>query len=152
MKFPDRRETRPGPLLISKSLDGMCWSMRILNNKGQSLIEFVLLLPVLLLILMSIIEFGMMLNAYMGITHASREGARLGAIGASTTEITTEVIDNLPILDPSRVSVIVTPSTRLHGQDVDVAITYNYQIMMPLMGAVVGDAIELHAQTVMRIE
>ena len=48
-------------------------------QNGQSLIEFALVLPVLLLILLGALDLGRVSNTYVGITNASREGARYGA-------------------------------------------------------------------------
>ena len=46
---------------------------------GQSLLEFALALPVVLLLIMGIIEFGRLLITHTAISSASREGARFGA-------------------------------------------------------------------------
>ena len=52
------------------------------SHKGQSLIEFALVLPILLIITFGIIEFGMMLYNQQIITNASREGARAGIVAS----------------------------------------------------------------------
>jgi Flp pilus assembly protein TadG len=46
---------------------------------GQSLVEFALVLPVLLLILLGIIQFGAVFNSLITLNAAAREGARLMA-------------------------------------------------------------------------
>lgn len=48
--------------------------------RGQSLVEFALVLMPLMLILLGIIQFGFIFNAYVTMTNAAREGARLGTI------------------------------------------------------------------------
>ena len=50
-------------------------------DRGATAVEFALLLPLLLLIVMGIIDFGRMLNAQQTLTQAAREGARLVALG-----------------------------------------------------------------------
>ncbi|MFC5265090.1 TadE/TadG family type IV pilus assembly protein [Kribbella qitaiheensis] len=50
-------------------------------DRGATAVEFALLLPLLLLIVMGIIDFGRMLNAQETLTNAAREGARLVALG-----------------------------------------------------------------------
>jgi len=52
----------------------------IKDKKGQSLIEFALVLPILLLVLLGIMEFGRMIMAANVLSQAAREGARLGAV------------------------------------------------------------------------
>ena len=49
-------------------------------EKGQSLVEFSLILMPLFLILLGIIQFGFIFNTYVTITNASRDAARLGTI------------------------------------------------------------------------
>ena len=54
----------------------LAWS----REDGQSLVEFALMLPVLLLILTGIIKFGLMFNNYITLTDAARSGARALAL------------------------------------------------------------------------
>ena len=50
------------------------------SQKGASLVEFALLLPLLMLITFGIIEFGLLFYNQQVITNASREGARAGVV------------------------------------------------------------------------
>lgn len=50
------------------------------DEDGQNIVEFALLLPVLMYILMGIIQFGFIFAAYLTINNAVREGARWGTI------------------------------------------------------------------------
>ena len=50
------------------------------GEDGQNLVEFALLLPVLLYILMGIIQFGLIFAVYVTINNSVREGARWGSI------------------------------------------------------------------------
>jgi Flp pilus assembly protein TadG len=50
------------------------------NEKGVAAVEFVLILPMLLLVLYIIIEFSIILYDKAVITNASREGARMGIV------------------------------------------------------------------------
>lgn len=53
--------------------------------KGQGMVEFALALPVLLLLLMGVIEFGRMLMTYSAVFSAGREASRYGAaVGLNT--------------------------------------------------------------------
>jgi Flp pilus assembly protein TadG len=49
-------------------------------ERGQSLVEFALILTPLMLVLLAIIQFGFIFNAYVTITNATREAARTGTI------------------------------------------------------------------------
>ena len=46
------------------------------RDRGAAAVEFALVLPVLLMIIFAIIDFGRMLNAQITVTEAAREGAR----------------------------------------------------------------------------
>ena len=66
-------------------------------QRGTATVEFGLLLPLLLLIVSGIVEFGMALYDKAVITNASREGARAGIVlrvpPVSTNEISTRVLN-----------------------------------------------------------
>jgi Flp pilus assembly protein TadG len=51
---------------------------------GQELIEFALVLPLLLLVLLGIIEFGLLFQQYEVVTNAAREGARIAVLPTYT--------------------------------------------------------------------
>jgi Flp pilus assembly protein TadG len=50
------------------------------HQHGQSLVEFALILPVLMLVLMGIVQMGFVFNAYVTISNATREAARTATI------------------------------------------------------------------------
>lgn len=53
---------------------------RVSNARGQAVIEMALTLPLLLLVVFGIIDFGFMFQRYESVTNAAREGARLGVL------------------------------------------------------------------------
>lgn len=60
------------------------------GDRGATAVEFALLLPLLMLLLFGIIDFGRALNAQITITQAAREGARVAALtGATTSSVQT---------------------------------------------------------------
>jgi Flp pilus assembly protein TadG len=50
------------------------------DERGTSLTEFALVLPLLLLLLLGMVDFGKALNYWMEETHLANEGARLAAV------------------------------------------------------------------------
>jgi Flp pilus assembly protein TadG len=54
------------------------------SESGAELIEFSLTLPLLLLIVLGIIEFGLMFREYEVVTNAAREGARIAILPSYT--------------------------------------------------------------------
>jgi len=59
-------------------MSGVQW---LNNRKGQALVEFALLLPFIMLVLIGIVEFGRAWNAKQMVTDAAREGARWAVVG-----------------------------------------------------------------------
>ncbi len=55
------------------------WSRRERSQRGQSIVEFALIVPVLTLILFGTLEFGLAFNHNLTIEYATREGARTGS-------------------------------------------------------------------------
>ncbi len=49
------------------------------KSRGQSLVEFVVILPILLVMLSGLIEFGFMINYYLDVVDAARDGARFAS-------------------------------------------------------------------------
>ena len=124
------------------------------NQKGQALVEFAIILPILLMLVMGILQFGMMLNAYLTIENASREGARAGIIGSSDAEIQNLIISTSPSLDPECLTVIITPDEpdRKSGDTLTVQITYNYNLIVPIISSLFDNVVVLNGQTSMRVE
>ena len=58
---------------------------RLRNEDGAATIEFALIAPLLLMLVVAVMEFGQMYNTYQGLQAAAREGARLGSIDGQTT-------------------------------------------------------------------
>ena len=68
------------------------------NQRGQAVIELALTLPLLLMVVFGIIDFGFMFQRYESVTNAAREGARLGvlqAAGYTATEAQNRAISYL---------------------------------------------------------
>lgn len=82
------------------------------KRRGQALVEFALLLPILLVILVGILEFGRVLFIYVNLFNSAREGARLGIVNPTNpTQIRQTVLDRLILVDPAQVNVTVNYDT-----------------------------------------
>ncbi|WP_243124594.1 TadE family protein [Clostridium sp. AWRP] len=124
------------------------------NEKGQALVEFAMILPILLLLVMGIVQFGMVINSYLTIENASREGARAGIIGSTDEEIRYLIAATSPNLDPKNLTVTITPdeSSRRSGDSLIVKVTYKYNLTVPIISSLFNNVIELNGQTTMRVE
>lgn len=124
------------------------------NEKGQSMVEFALILPVLLLIVIGIIEFGFMFSDYLSLTNASRETVRFVSLGGSNTQAIERAKEVAVNLDPLKMNISFDPvsEARERGDTVKVKITYEYEFITPFIGTILGDSITLEADAVMRVE
>ena len=122
------------------------------NQRGQTMTEFALVMPILLFLLLGIIQFGIVFNNYVTLTDAVRAGARKGAVARRLPNpsgaVQTQVRNSATDLKQSDLSVTVT-STFAPGSDVTVTATYPYSIS--LLGLVVKSG-SLHSTTTERVE
>src|ERR1700739_5001404 len=96
--------------------------LRLRSQRGQSMAEFAIVAPVLLLVLMGIMQLGVVYNTWVTLTDAARAGARKAAVCRSgctpdaTTAVTNAVKNSAANLTPANLSVTVT-STWAQGAD-----------------------------------
>jgi Flp pilus assembly protein TadG len=136
------------------SEDGV-FKRRKKNEQGQAVVEFAVILPVLLLILFAILQFGVVFNNYIQVTAAAREGARKAAVSrtlgtsAAETAATTAAKSAAPGLNQSNITVTFPNSpTFAQGTDITVQVTYPYAIS--IIGLVVSSG-NLSSSTTMRV-
>lgn len=130
---------------------------------GQSLLEFALLLPVLLALVIGIYEFGRAWNVYQVLTNTAREGARLAVIPTSTETDVRNTIDQglqRAALDPNEATVSITGLGGGTGTPttVDLSYPYEFEFVGPIVAFLEGPddtmagAITLSTSVVMRNE
>jgi Flp pilus assembly protein TadG len=79
--------------------------------RGQNLVEFALVLPILISMMLGIVDFGFIYFIRGSVENATREGARYGAIHAPITtadNIKTRIRQTVTGLDPSTLTIDVT--------------------------------------------
>jgi Flp pilus assembly protein TadG len=134
------------------------------GDRGAAAVEFALILPVLLLLVLGISQFGITFYQWLEMEHAAREGARWGSIGyaAGTTgnalTIRGKVYAAAPGLSPrlADANVAVSPADPVNHQGDPVIVTVTYDTpVLPLMGTifgVTGPTLQLSARAVHLIE
>lgn len=121
-------------------------------RRGQALVEMALLLPVLLLFLGTVIEFGRIYQQASLAAGAAREGARVAATGGKDAEVATAAGQYASALAPGTLGVAVTPSTRVSGQEVTVTVDVPVTLIMPVVSSLLGTVVTVHGKAVMRVE
>lgn len=147
------------------------------RERAQSLAEFALIVPILLIIVFGIIDFGMGLRAYISVAQATREGARFAAVGnaagtfvsggtgecngSTSTTTVGKVCSTLDGLNLEHVNTVAVtyPNGRLPGNSVRVRATYDYEYITPVRALVgffsagaLDDTITISSTTDMRLE
>jgi len=125
----------------------------IKNEKGASAVEFAIILPILIMLIFGIFQFGIAYNNYITITHAAREGARRAAVDLDISNLSPLkqiIIDRAYPIPLTEADIdIRTPEGIKIGDPVEVEIIYNINIEIPLVGS--WD-IPLTNKAVMRLE
>src|SRR5215472_18044642 len=80
------------------------------GDRGAAAVEFALLLPLLLLLVFGIIDFGRAINAQITLTQAAREGARLAALGQPNVVSGTQAAATGLSLSPAEIAVTYYPA------------------------------------------
>jgi len=129
------------------------------RQKGIAAVEYALVLPFLSLLLFGIIDFGTALYNREVLTNASREGARAGIILSvprpSENDVSNVVQAYLTSagMNPSEVSITVNGAGGVTGNDLSVALTYNYPfLVLSNLLPSIPDSIPITVQTVMKLE
>ncbi|MEV4412456.1 TadE/TadG family type IV pilus assembly protein [Catellatospora sp. NPDC049609] len=109
--------------------------MRTQADKGAAAVELAMVLPVLLLLVFGIIDFGRMLNAQISVTEAAREGARAAVVDSTSSTAAQDRID----LINSDYEVVAAESTTCAstsapGDNALVVVEYDFTWVTP-MGA-----------------
>ena len=115
------------------------------NEKGASAVEFALVLPIFIMLVFGIFQFGIAFNNWIAITHAAREGARLAAVGQYNEQ---RVRDSAPSVDIQSISV--SGQDGAVGDPVTVTVTGNVlNINIPFVN---NWPVTLKSTAVMRLE
>lgn len=116
--------------------------MRAPEERGAVAVEMALLLPVLVLLLLGIMEFGRAYNAQVTLTNAAREGVRVMAItnvradartAASNAMTTLQVTSTNPTFTFTT-SPVTSPATCAAGRQVAMSITYTLDTLTGIAG------------------
>jgi len=117
-----------------------------------------MVLPIFLILVFAIVDFGMGFHAWITVTNAAREGARIGAVGADQPTIEARVMDTASSLAQDDLTITVVNAQGDPGEGVSVDVQYDYQLITPLsnvmglIGGNFGSEISFHSESEMRIE
>jgi len=140
------------------------WPRRAREERGAIAVEFAIIAPLLILLVLGIMEFGLGYHAWDATQNAAREGARLGAVDSSEHAIRERVESTTSFLDQSKLTVtcVVGSGTSFslcnegpwdEGDIVRVTVEYRYDFITPLPNFVgMGAQMQLKSVSEARFE
>ncbi len=140
--------------------------LRARDERGAIAVEFALIMPVLLLLVLGILEFGYAYHSWDATQNAAREGARVGAVSPNVGEIEARVRGTTSFLDQTNLTVQVdcgitggsfgpcpAPSAWDEGDIVRVTVEYTYPFLTPLPNFVgLGSHVDMKSVSEARFE
>jgi Flp pilus assembly protein TadG len=113
------------------------------QERGQELVEYALLLPVLLLLTVGIMEFSIISFAYNTIANAAREGARMAIIPTNTdADVMAAVLDRALALNLEPGDVTITRLGAVGSLNATVQIVVDHDVTLmtgPMIDAAGGN-------------
>lgn len=155
--------------------------IRRLTRRGQALVEFALVLPLLLLLVSGILQFGILLSGQIALVNGVRDAARYGsvlqtgdaaAVAADGPDVRTR-LDNIlqggmPAYDPARLTASSAcylgyqnpnSSPATYSVSLTVSATYKHPLFVPIIAQIIDGldgsfdgGFTLHAAESFRVE
>ncbi|MDQ0117346.1 Flp pilus assembly protein TadG [Pseudarthrobacter defluvii] len=98
------------------------------SERGAAAVEFAILLPLLLMLVLGIIEFGRAYNAQITLTNAARDGVRVMAINNDQTAATAAARNGASSVSSTIPSSAITISPATCSTGTQVSLTINYTL------------------------
>lgn len=123
------------------------------KERGQSLVEAALILPVLIMVMLGLLDLGRAYYFLVALNDAADEGASYAAIRPNdVAEIQARSASASALLvtiEPDDVSVTYSPEGTWPGQPITVTVTVDMVIYTPFVGALVsGNSLDLTGRSV----
>ncbi|MCT4607054.1 MAG: pilus assembly protein [Marinisporobacter sp.] len=124
------------------------------KEKGQSLVEFALILPILLLLICATFDFGRVMYTYMHLHLISQETVRLGGLGDTDATITQYVQNHFHVGDVNLLKIQISPSEsqRKSGDYITVTLEYPVTYVTPFLSTIFPSPHRVITDSTIRIE
>jgi len=101
------------------------------DDRGAAAVEFALVLPILVLLLFGIIQFGHLFNQWQQLEHATREGARWASLQNSAGAVRTTVMAAAPTLGLAAGDITLNPVDPV-GLPLGTPVTVTSRVVVPV--------------------
>jgi len=128
------------------------------SERGQSLVELAITLPILILLLLGTLDFGMAIFSYSMLRDSAQEGAFYGSFNPTNSA---EIENRARNISPRAEDVVFSSPVQLRDKDlvkvnvkvlgnscqgaengvansIQVNVSYRYPLLMPLIGRLIG--------------
>lgn len=123
------------------------------SESGVTLVEFALVTPIIILILMGTFDLGWAVFANNMLASSAREGARAGIISSTTdAQIRQRVKDVSPGLNLQDSNILIARFTSSDDDFIKVTVNYSYVPVFPLLSTIVGGQLALSSAATMLVE
>ncbi|HEY2422152.1 MAG TPA: TadE/TadG family type IV pilus assembly protein [Neobacillus sp.] len=124
------------------------------DERGQSIVETALLLPIFFLLIAGILDFGRVLYSYAHLQMAAQETVRLAGLGENDQNISTFAHQYVHLGDTSKLQITTSPiDTKRHSGDyVTVSLTYPYKFFTPLISKLFPSSFKIQTSSTIRVE
>lgn len=127
--------------------------MSFKNEEGQAMVEFALVLPILLLLLCSILDFGWIFGNQLLANNAGREAARYTAVHYNDSNSDDDKAIAAGIVAaqaPSLTGAIV--DIQKSNEMITVSVQSTVPVLTPFLSAILGENYTIKTKTTMRLE
>jgi hypothetical protein len=130
----------------SKCFNELSSKSNLKSERGQAMVEFAIVLPLLMVLVLGIIQFGITFKNYISLVDAVRAGARTAAVSRQEPAPGSKALAQITDAGGKDVQI---DSTWAPGSEVTVSASYPFEIN--LLGLVVASG-DLHSTTKERVE
>ena len=134
------------------------------DERGQSLVETALVLPLLLLLIVGILDFGRVTYSYAHLQMAAQETVRKGGLGKTDAEMTafaknyvhlgdsSKLIVEISTLSDNNMQPIAAGTPRKSGNYVKVKLKYPLKLYTPLLSNLFPSPLYAETDSTIRVE
>ena len=129
------------------------------REEGQAMVEFALILPIFLLILCGIIDFGWLFYNQLSLNNACREGARYAVVNTAEDASTQAIINHIEnstttvfANDGVDIEIIYTAPNDPTSGDIKVTLEAEISFFTPVLSTVMGKEKTITSTVIMKVE
>ena len=111
------------------------------GESGQTLVEFALTLPIFIILICALADFGRGFYSWMIVTNAAREGARSAAVGDNSSGITSKIYGSFCTvasppsgcaIGPAGITTTLPALPGTKGNEAQVTVSYAFTYVTPI--------------------